>query len=37
MGFSISIIRHENMRIYQAQSFSDRKEADKKAIMLSLI
>ena len=37
MGFSVSMIRHETMRIYQALSVSDRKEAAKKAIMLSLI
>jgi DNA-binding CsgD family transcriptional regulator len=37
MGFSVSTIRHETMRIYQALSVSDRKEAAKKAIMLSLI
>jgi DNA-binding NarL/FixJ family response regulator len=37
LGFSVSTIRHETMRIYQALSVSDRKEAAKKAIMLSLI
>jgi len=37
MGFSVSTIRHETMRIYQALSVSDRKEAAKKALMLSLI
>ena len=37
MGFSVSTIRHETMRIYQALSVSDRKEAAKKAIALSLI
>ena len=37
MGFSVSTIRHETMRIYQALSVSDRKEAAKKAITLSLI
>jgi len=37
MGFSVSTIRHETMRIYQALAVSDRKEAAKKAIMLSLI
>jgi DNA-binding CsgD family transcriptional regulator len=37
MGFSVSTIRHETMRIYQALSVSDRNEAAKKAIMLSLI
>ena len=37
MGFSVSTIRHETMRIYQALAVSDRKEAAKKAIMLSII
>jgi DNA-binding CsgD family transcriptional regulator len=37
LGFSVSTIRHETMRIYQALSVSDRKEAAKKAIMLSLL
>jgi DNA-binding CsgD family transcriptional regulator len=37
MGFSVSTIRHETMRIYQALAVSDRKEASKKALMLSLI
>ncbi len=37
MGFSVSTIRHETMRIYQALAVSDRKEAAKKAILLSLI
>jgi DNA-binding CsgD family transcriptional regulator len=37
LGFSVSTIRHETMRIYQALSVSDRKEAAKKAVMLSLI
>ena len=37
MGFSVSTIRHETMRIYQVLSVSDRKEAAKKAIMLSLV
>jgi len=37
MGFSVSTIRHETMRIYQALLVSDRKEAAKKAIMLSLV
>jgi DNA-binding CsgD family transcriptional regulator len=37
MGFSVSTIRHETMRIYQALSVSDRKEAAKKAIILSLV
>ena len=37
LGFSVSTIRHETMRIYQALGVSDRKEAAKKAIMLSLV
>jgi DNA-binding CsgD family transcriptional regulator len=37
MGFSVSTIRHETMRIYQSLAVSDRKEAAKKALMLSLI
>jgi DNA-binding CsgD family transcriptional regulator len=37
MGFSVSTIRHETMRIYQALAVSDRKEAAKKALMLSLV
>lgn len=37
MGFSVSTIRHETMRIYQVLAVSDRKEAAKKALMLSII
>ena len=37
MGFSVSTIRHETMRIYQVLAVSDRKEAAKKALTLSLI
>ena len=37
LGFSVSTIRHETMRIYQALSVSDRKEAAKKALSLLLI
>jgi DNA-binding CsgD family transcriptional regulator len=37
MGFSVSTIRHETMRIYQALAVSDRKEAAKKALVLSLL
>jgi DNA-binding CsgD family transcriptional regulator len=37
LGFSVSTIRHETMRIYQALSVSDRKEAAKKALMLGMI
>jgi DNA-binding CsgD family transcriptional regulator len=37
LGFSVSTVRHETMRIYHALSVSDRKEAAKKALLLSLI
>jgi DNA-binding CsgD family transcriptional regulator len=37
LGFSVSTIRHETMRIYQALSVSDRKEAAKKALALELL
>lgn len=37
LGFSVSTIRHETMRIYQALSVSDRKEAAKKALLLALV
>ena len=37
LGFSVSTIRHETMRIYQPLGVSDRKEAAKKALTLSLI
>ena len=37
LGFSVSTIRHETMRIYQALAVSDRKEAAKKALTLSLV
>jgi len=37
LGFSVSTVRHETMRIYQALSVSDRKEAAKKAMTLSLV
>jgi DNA-binding CsgD family transcriptional regulator len=37
LGFSVSTIRHETMRIYQALGVSDRKEAAKKALALSLL
>ena len=36
LGFSVSTVRHETMRIYQALSVSDRKEAAKKALVLGL-
>jgi len=37
LGFSVSTIRHETMRIYQALAVSDRKEAAKKALSLALV
>jgi hypothetical protein len=37
LGFSILTLRQESMRIYQALSVSDRKEAAKKALALSLL
>jgi DNA-binding CsgD family transcriptional regulator len=37
LGFSVSTIRHETMRIYQALSVSDRKEAAQKALTLGII
>ena len=37
LGFSVSTIRHETMRIYQALGVSDRQEAAKKALTLSLV
>ena len=37
MGFSVSTVRHETMRIFQALSVSDRKEAAKKALELGLL
>jgi len=37
LGFSVSTIRHETMRIYEILAVSDRKEAAKKALALSLI
>lgn len=37
MGFSVSTIRQEAMRIYRALSVGDRKEAAKKALLLTLI
>jgi DNA-binding CsgD family transcriptional regulator len=37
LGFSVSTIRHETMRIYQTLAVSDRKEAAKKALSLALI
>lgn len=37
MRYSVSTIRHETMRIYRALAASDRKEAAKRALMLSLV
>ena len=37
LGFSVSTVRHETMRIYHALSVSDRKEAAKKALTLGLV
>lgn len=37
LGYSVSTIRHETMRIYQALAVSDRREAAKQAMALSLV
>lgn len=37
LGFSVSTVRHETMRIYQALAVSDRREAAKKALLLALL
>ncbi len=37
LGFSVSTIRHETMRIYPALAVSDRKEAAKKVLALNLL
>ena len=37
LGFSVSTVRHETMRIYQALGVSDRKEAAKKALVLGIV
>ena len=37
LGFSVSTIRHETMRIYEALGVSDRKEAAEKAVALKLL
>lgn len=37
MGFSVSTIRHETMRIFKSLAVNDRKEAAKRALDLSLI
>jgi hypothetical protein len=37
LGFSVSTIRQESLRIYQALSVSESKDAAKKAITLSLV
>ena len=36
LGFSVSTVRHETMRIYEALAVSDRKEAANKALLLGL-
>lgn len=37
LGFSVSTIRHETMRIYEMLAVSDRKEAAKKALAMALV
>ena len=37
LGFSVSTVRHETMRVYQALNVSDRKEAAKKALVLGIV
>ena len=37
MGFSVSTVRHETMRIYQTLGVNDRKEAAKKAMAESIL
>lgn len=37
LGFSVSTIRHETMRIYETLAVSDRKEAAKKALAMALV
>ena len=37
LGFSVSTVRHETMRVYQALSVSDRKEAAKEALVLGIV
>jgi len=37
LGFSVSTIRHETMRIYEILAVSDRKEAAKKALAQALL
>ena len=37
LGYSVSTIRHETMRIYQALAVSDRREAAKVALSLGLV
>jgi DNA-binding NarL/FixJ family response regulator len=37
LDFSVSTVRHKTMRIYEALSVGDRKEAAKKALLLGLI
>ena len=37
LGFSVSTVRHETMRVYQALNVSDRKEAANKALVLGIV
>jgi DNA-binding NarL/FixJ family response regulator len=37
LGFSVSTIRHETMRIYLLLQVSDRKEAAREAVLQSLV
>ena len=37
LGFSVSTIRHETMRIFEILSVSDRREAAQKAVSLGII
>jgi DNA-binding NarL/FixJ family response regulator len=37
LGFSVSTVRHETMRIYQILAVSDRREAAKAALALAII
>jgi DNA-binding NarL/FixJ family response regulator len=37
LGFSVSTIRHETMRIYELLSVSDRQEAARKAKSVGLL
>jgi DNA-binding NarL/FixJ family response regulator len=37
LGFSVSTIRHETMRIFEILSVSDRREAAQKAVSLGIV